>query len=128
MALAWRNTAMIRVLVADDHPLTRRCIVTFLSSQDDFAICGEAADGMQAVEQARNLAPDVIVMDLSMPKMDGLTAAKTIRRENPSAHIVMISLQEPSAVKEISLRNGLAFVDKANLAGDLIPTLRHLSK
>jgi DNA-binding NarL/FixJ family response regulator len=119
---------MIRVLVADDHALTRRSISSFLSQQNDFAICGEAADGVQAVEQARNLAPDVIVMDLSMPRMDGLTAARVIRQENPSAQIVMISLQEPNVLKEISSRQGLAFVDKANLAGDLIPTLRHIAK
>src|SRR5262245_29973343 len=112
---------MIRVLVADDHDLTRRCISSFLSRQDDFAICGEAADGLQAVEQARSLAPDVIVMDLSMPKMDGLTAARAIREENPATHIVMVSLTEPSILKKITSRHGLAFVDKANLAGDLIP-------
>jgi DNA-binding NarL/FixJ family response regulator len=119
---------MIRVLVADDHDATRHSISSFLTRQGDFAICGEAADGVQAVEQARNLTPDVIVMDVSMPKMDGLTAAVIIHRENPSAHIVMISLKEPSILKEISSRHGLAFIDKANLAGDLIPTLRHLTK
>ena len=119
---------MIRVLVADDHDLTRRSISSFLSRQDDFAICGEAADGAQAVEQARNLAPDVVLMDVSMPKMDGLTAARAIRQENPSVHIVMISLTEPSILKQITSRHGLAFIDKANLAGDLIPTLRHLTE
>src|SRR5262245_13992294 len=118
---------MIRVLVADDHDRTRRSISSFLSRQNDFAICGEAADGVQAVEQARNLVPDVIVMDFSMPKMDGLTAARAIRQENPSAHIVMISLNEPSILKEISSHQGLAFIDKANLVDDLIPTLRHVA-
>ena len=119
---------MIRVLVADDHNLTRRSISSFLSRQDDFAICGEAADGVEAVEKARNLAPDVIVMDVSMPKMDGLTAADIIHEENPSAHIVMISLKEPRILKEISSRHGLPFIDKADLAGDLVPTLRQLTK
>lgn len=119
---------MIRVLVADDHELTRHCICSFLSRQDGFAVCGEAADGMQAVEQARNLAPDAIVMDVSMPKMDGFTAAVIIHQENPGTNIVMISLQEPRIVEEISSHHRLPFIDKANLAGDLIPALRQMTK
>ena len=114
---------MIRILIADDHAATRRSISLFLTRQDGFTICGEAADGVQAVEQSRNLSPDVIVMDVSMPKMDGLTAATIIRRENPLAQIVLISLED-----QPNLNYGLVFIDKANLADDLIPAMRRLTK
>jgi hypothetical protein len=68
-------TAVVRILVVDDHDATRRILSSFLAHEDNFTICGEAADGMQAIEQARNLSPDAVVMDVSMPKMDGLSAA-----------------------------------------------------
>jgi two-component system NarL family response regulator len=73
-------TAVIRILVVDDHDATRRGLSSFLTQEDGFTICGEAADGVQAIEQARNLSPDAIVMDVSMPKMDGLSAAGIIQR------------------------------------------------
>jgi len=93
---------------------------------------GSVEDGEAAITQLSSALEQgqpygLILTDMHMPNMDGLAAARAIRRENPSAHIVMISLQEPSVLKEITSRHGLAFVDKANLAGDLIPTLRHLT-
>jgi len=71
-------TAVIRILVVDDHDATRRSLSSFLAHEDKFTVCGEAADGVQAIEQARNLSPDAIVMDASMAKMDGLSAARII--------------------------------------------------
>ena len=124
----WWITAMIRILVVDDHDATRRSLSSFLAHEDKFTICGEAADGVQAIEQARNLSPDAIVMDVSMPKMDGLSAARIIRRENPSTQIVIVSLTEPSILKAVAPRVGLAFIDKIRVANDLIPALHHLTK
>ena len=119
---------MVRILVVDDHDATRRSLSSFLAHEDDFTVCGEAADGVQAIEQARNLTPDAIVMDVSMPNMDGLSAARIIHRENPSIQIVIISLKEPSILKAVASRIGLAFIDKANITYDLIPALHHLTK
>ena len=119
---------MVRILIVDDHDSTRCTLSSFLAQERGFAICGEAADGVQAIEQARNLTPDVIVMDVSMPKMDGLSAARIIHRQNPSTKIIIISLQEPLILKEVTSRLGLAFVDKMKLADDLIPALHHLTK
>jgi DNA-binding NarL/FixJ family response regulator len=121
-------TAMIRILVVDDHDATRRSLSSFLAHEDKFTICGEAADGVQAIEQARNLSPDAIVMDVSMPKMDGLSAARIIRRENPTTQIVIISLKEPSILRAVASRIGLAFIDKTKITNDLIPALHHLTK
>ena len=100
----------------------------FSRQEDSFTICGEAADGVQAIEQARNLSPDAIVMDVSMPKMDGLSAAGIIQRENPATQIVIISSQEPSILKAGASRVGLAFIDKAKVTSDLITALRPLTK
>jgi DNA-binding NarL/FixJ family response regulator len=119
---------MVRILVVDDHEATRRSLSSFLAHEDNFTICGEAADGVQAIEQARNLSPDAIVMDVSMPKMDGLSAARIIQCENPTIQIVIISLKEPSILRAVALRIGLVFIDKAEVANDLIPALRHLTK
>ena len=121
-------TAMIRILVVDDHDATRSSLSSFLAHEDKFTICGEAADGVQAIEQARNLSPDAIVMDVSMPKMDGLSAARIIRRESPTTQIVIISLQEPSILRAVASRIGLAFIDKTKITNDLIPALHHLTK
>ena len=121
-------TAVIRILVVDDHDATRRVLSSFLAHEDNFTICGEAVDGVQAVEQARNLSPDAVVMDVSMPKMDGLSAARIIHRENPSTQIVIISLQEPSILKAAASRIGLAFIDKAKVTYDLIPALHRLTE
>jgi DNA-binding NarL/FixJ family response regulator len=115
-------------LIVDDHDGTRRTLSSFLDQEDDFMICGEAADGVQAVEQARNLSPDAIVMDVSMPKMDGLSAARIIHRENPSTQIVIISLNESSILKEVALGLGLEFIGKANLSNDLVHALHRLTK
>jgi DNA-binding NarL/FixJ family response regulator len=119
---------MVRILVVDDHDATRRGLSSFLAHEDKFTICGEAADGVQAIEQARNLSPDAIVMDVSMPKMDGLSAARIIQRENPTTQIVIISLKEPSILKTVASRIGLVFIDKAKVTNDLIPALRYLTK
>jgi len=121
-------TAVVRILVVDDHDATRRILSSFLAHEDNFTICGEAADGVQAVEQARNLTPDAIVMDVSMPKMDGLSAARIIHRENPSTQIVIISLKEPSILKAVTSRMGLAFIDKTKITYDLIPALHRLTE
>ena len=119
---------MVRILVVDDHDATRRSLSSFLAHEDNFTICGEAADGVQAIERARNLSPDAIVMDASMPKMDGLSAARIIHWENPSTQIVIVSLTEPSILKAVAPRVGVAFIDKMKVTNDLIPALHHLTK
>jgi len=81
----------IRVLCVDDHPLMREGIAAAISAEDDFAVVGEAGDGQTAITQYRRLKPDVVVMDLSMPKMDGVEATIRIRREFPTARIVVLT-------------------------------------
>jgi DNA-binding NarL/FixJ family response regulator len=81
----------IRVLVVDDHAVVREGLRTFLGLQDGIAVVGEAADGDDAVDQARRLRPDVVLMDLTMPRRDGVEAMRELRRVLPDARVVVLT-------------------------------------
>jgi NarL family two-component system response regulator LiaR len=85
------ETKPIRILIADDHPVVRRGLISLLRTEPDFELAGEAANGVEAVELARSLKPDVILLDLVMPLMNGLEAITEIKRENPDARILVIT-------------------------------------
>jgi DNA-binding NarL/FixJ family response regulator len=88
---------MIRVLVVDDHPVVRQGLRTFLDLQDDITVVGEPGDGKSCVDDAKRLRPDVILLDLRMPGVDGVTALHGLR-DNPARVLVVTSYTEPSAV------------------------------
>lgn len=82
---------IIRVLIVDDHHVVRRGLAFFLRTQDGIEIIGEGANGKEAVNLARTLKPDLILMDLVMPEMDGIQATKMINKENPDIKIMMLT-------------------------------------
>ena len=84
----------IRVLIADDHALFRRGVASLLAAESGFEVVGEAVDGQQALEMARELMPDVILMDVAMPVLDGLEATRLIKAEIPYVRIVILTASD----------------------------------
>ncbi len=84
----------IRVLLADDHALIRRGITSLLAEEPDFEIVGEASNGQEAVERAKEIMPDIILMEVYMPGMSGLEATRRIKQTLPSAKVVILTLSE----------------------------------
>ncbi|HWK21677.1 MAG TPA: response regulator transcription factor [Ureibacillus sp.] len=82
---------MIRVLIADDHHVVRRGLLFFLKTQKDIEVIGEAKNGIEAVELVASLQPDIVLMDLVMPEMDGIQATKKIKAKWPNVHILMLT-------------------------------------
>ena len=82
---------MLRILIADDHALLRKGLVDLLEAHPDWRVCGEAVDGRQAVIEAQRLAPDLAVLDLSMPELNGIEATRRIREVSPRAAVLVLT-------------------------------------
>ena len=111
----------MRILVADDHELVRRGVRSLLQTRPDVEVCGEAMDGRDAVEQARRLTPDLIVMDISMPRLNGLEAAREIRRTLPTIDILILSQHNSTEMMRQAFNAGArGYVVKTAISQDLL--------
>jgi DNA-binding NarL/FixJ family response regulator len=95
----------IRILIADDDPNIRLLLRRLLEKQHDWQVCGEASNGVEAIERVDQFAPDIVVMDLAMPVMNGLQAAPQIMRTHPKLPMLLISVQEVSKQLAWEARN-----------------------
>ena len=117
----------LRILIADDHALVRLGLRILLERHQDWMVCGEAGDGAEAVEQAISLKPDLILLDISMPKLDGLTAVPLIREKVPNAAIIILTLYESIEMARIAAYAGAAaYITKSLLTKDLVPAIEKL--
>ncbi len=114
----------IRVLIVDDHALVRKGLRALISAKPDIEVIGEAADGDAAVQQARTLQPDVILLDLVMPRKDGIAAIQEITQENPQARIlVLTSFAEDERVFAAIKAGALGYLLKDSLPAELLQAI-----
>lgn len=110
----------MRILIADDHEIVRKGICSILESRKNIDICGEASNGQDAVEKASQLNPDLIILDVTMPNLDGFAATRQIRTFLPEVPILILSMhQGHSAVREAQQAGAQGFVSKSE-AGDVL--------
>jgi DNA-binding NarL/FixJ family response regulator len=119
------SARVIGVLAVDDHPLLREGIAALISKQTDMRLLGEASSGREAVEQFRLLNPDVVLMDVQMPEMDGIDAMIAIREKCPAAKIIVLTTYAGDALAQRALMAGAqAYVLKGSVRRELIDTIR----
>lgn len=117
----------LRILIADDSVAVRRGVIRLLSSETGWQICGEARDGSEAVERARELHPDLILLDISMPGMNGLEAARQLRQAVPATKIIVISQHDPKhMLPQVIAAGGNGCVDKGRLGPDLVESIKKI--
>jgi DNA-binding NarL/FixJ family response regulator len=114
----------LRILIVDDQERVRRGVRLLLQTQQDWVICGEAASGRQGVEQARELRPDVILMDITMPDLDGLAATRQITTADPGSHVIILTQYDSETVKNAALSAGACGYVVKSRPQDIVPAIQ----
>jgi DNA-binding NarL/FixJ family response regulator len=119
----------LRIFVVDDHDLIRRGVKTLLETHADWEVCGEARTGVEAVSKAEKLKPDVAILDISMPDLNGLEATKRIRKVSPQTEILILSAHfSDQLVREIVEAGARGYIMKSDSGRDLIIAVEALAK
>jgi DNA-binding NarL/FixJ family response regulator len=111
----------LRILIADDHEVVRRGLCALLRMREGWEICGEASDGREAVEKAKQLKPDVVILDVGMPNLNGLAATRQLSQMDPACKIIVLTITDSDQVIREALDAGArGFVLKSDAARDLV--------
>jgi two-component system, NarL family, response regulator LiaR len=115
----------ITVLIADDHPIVQQGMKLFLDSQKDITVVGIAENGKQAIEMVRKIKPDVVVMDINMPNIDGIEATRQIRAENPTVQVVVLTSHNQDAMIFPAIKAGaLSYLLKSSSPDEVAEAIR----
>ena len=119
----------MRVLIVDDHEVVRRGVRSLLLTQRDLDVCGEAVDGLDAIEKAKMLLPDLVLMDFSMPNLNGFEATREIRRILPQTEVIILSQHETSQMATQAFRAGaLGYVVKSSVSKNIFAALEKVGR
>ncbi len=115
----------IRLVLADDHTILRQGIRALLEDQPDMAVVGEAEDGRQAVQLTHDLRPNVVLMDIAMPLLNGLEATRQIKRDHPEIHVLVLTMHENEEyIHEVLAAGASGYVLKQAAASELVAAIR----
>jgi DNA-binding NarL/FixJ family response regulator len=118
----------MRILIVDDNERIRRGVSDILASRKNWNVCGEARDGMEAIRKARELLPDLILLDISMPGLNGLEAARLLRQEIANTKILLMSQYDPIPLLPGAIQAGAnGCLDKSRLGTDLLSCIERIS-
>ena len=111
----------VRILVADDHEVVRRGVRGLVESRPDWKVCGEATNGREAVEQAGRLAPDVVILDIAMPELNGLEAARRIHKAAPGTEVLILTMhRSEELVRQVLAAGARGYLLKSDAGRDLV--------
>jgi pilus assembly protein CpaE len=120
---------MIRLLIVEDQLDVRRGLQMRLAAETDFSVIGEATDGQAALDLTTSLRPDVVLMDVDMPRLDGIATASTLRLMCPQTSVIMLSFQDDALTRRLAEQAGAAaFVAKSMPADTLLTTIRQVAQ
>ena len=119
--------SLLKIIVVDDNEAVRNTVRSLLASRKECTVCGEARDGLETIEKAKLLRPDLILMDISMPRMDGLEATKVIQQELPETKVLIVSQNDPAVVSQQAAQvKAHGYIAKADLHRKLIPAIQRM--
>jgi len=119
----------VRILVADDHEVVRRGVCALLEGHAGFEVCDEAVDGREAVEKAKRSLPDVVILDIGMPGLNGFDAARQIRKVSPASEVLILTMHESEQViGEVLAAGARGYVLKSDAGRDLVTAVEALSR
>ena len=119
----------LRILIADDHEMVRQGLRRVLETRPDWEVCGEAANGRKAVEQARRLQPDVVVLDLSMPLVSGLVATRQIRKALPQTEVLILTMHDSDElIREVLAAGARGYLLKTDAGTVLLAAVESVSR